>query len=176
MPFGVLGLVLAVRIVREYLGAGWAGLNYGGNIWLVVGWGIGHWLADIDHLFYALVCNPQELSCMRVRNELANRRWRSAWQMLKSTAPERTRMPVRNVLTGLIVSVMAIWVVTSSGSMIASGVAVGLGVRLLLEFWQASDYRKWYWLFAREFSSKENTLVKWVWSLLLIVAVLGLAR
>ena len=176
MPFGVLGLVLAVRVVREYLGAGWAGLNYVGNIWLAVGWGMGYWLADIDHLFYALVCNPQELSCMRVRNELANHRWRSAWQMLKSSAGERTRMPVRNVLTGLIVAVMAVWVVTSSGSTIASGVAVGLSVRLLLEFWQASDWKKWYWLFAREFSSKENTLVKWVWTLLVVVAVAGLAR
>lgn len=176
MPFGVLGLVLVVRLIREYLGAGLAGLNYGGNIWLAVGWGIGHLLADIDHLFYAWVCNPQELSCMRVRNELANRRWRSAWQMLRPTAGERTRMPVRNILTGLIVAVMGIWTVTSAGSLLASGVAVSLSVRLLSEFWRAADYTKWYWLFARPITAGENKIVKWVGTGLVVTQCLMLLR
>ncbi len=168
MPFVVLGLVLVVRFVT--------GLNYVGNILLAGGWVIGYYLADIDHLFYALVCNPQELSCMRVKNELANHRWRSAWQMLRSTVGERTRMPIHNVLTGLIVAVMGVWIVTSAGSLIASGVAVGLSVRLLIEFWQAGDYRKWYWLFAREFSVNEDKIVKWVWTGITIICCIFLLR
>jgi len=176
MSLGILGLVLVIRIIREYLGAGFAGLNYVGNIMLAVGWGIGYLLADVDHLFYALVCNPQELSCMRVKNELANHRWHSAWQMLRSTAGERTRMPIHNVLTGLIVAVMAIWTVTSSGSLLASGVAIGLNVRLLIEFWRSADYTKWYWLIARPITAGENKIVKWVWTGLTILCCIFLLR
>lgn len=171
---GLIGQVVALALVvgiRLLFRQDWVG-----SVLLAVGWVMGYLLAEVDHLFYALVCNPQELSCMRVKNELENHRWRSAWQMLKSSAGERTRLPVRNVLTGLIVAVMAIWVVTSSGSMIASGVAVGLGVRLLLEFWQASDYKRWYWIFAREFGAKEHNLIKWVWTLLLGISVITLIR
>lgn len=168
MPFIVLGLVLVVRFVT--------GLNYVGNILLAVGWGIGYLLAEADHFFYVLVCNPQELSCQRVRSEIDKRQWKNAWGLLQKTAGERIRMPIHNVLTGLIVVVMAIWIVTSSGSLLASGVAVGLSVRLLIEFWQVGDFRKWYWLFAREFSVNENKIVKWVWSGLTILCCIFLLR
>ncbi len=172
----VLIILVAVRTLRQHLATGLGEINWLGNGLLVVGWVIGHGLGELDHVFYALMCNPQELSCTRVRGEIANRRWRSAWRMLKETEAERTRLPVHNVLTGLIVAVMAIWVVTSSGSMLASGVALGLSVRLLLEFWSAADYGKWYWLFARQFSPKEHDVIKWVWGLLVAVSLVGLAR
>lgn len=176
MAWGVLGLVLVVRIIREYLGVGFGGINYMGSLLLAVGWGIGYWLADIDHLFYALVCNPQELSCMRVKQLLVNRSWSAAWKMLKETQGERIRMPIHNTLTGLIMTVMAIWTVTSSGSLLASGVAVGLSVRLLIEFWRAADYTKWYWLIARPIVAGENKIVKWVWTGLTILCCIFLLR
>ncbi len=176
MPFTVLGLVLVVRVAREYLGVGFGGLNYVGNILLAVGWVIGYYLADVDHLFYALVCNPQELSCQRVRYEIEKRDWKNAWRMLKETAHERTRLPVHNVLTGLIVAVMGIWTVTSSGSLLASGVVVGLSLRLLIEFWQTADYASWYWLFARQFDTSQHRLVRGFWTGLVVVQGLILLR
>lgn len=176
MPFAVLGLVVVIRVLAEYLVGGWGAINYVGNVLFVVGWGLGHLLADLDHLFYAYACNPQELSCLRVKNEIANKRWRSAWAMLQATSGERKQLPVHNVLTGLIVAMLGIWTVTSSGSLIASGAVLGLGVRLILDFWQTDDYHKWYWIFAREFSPRENTIVRWVWAALLLVAVIGLIR
>lgn len=146
-----------------------AAIDWWGHGWLVAGWGIGYLLADVDHLFYAWLCNPQELSCLRVKNEIANRRFISAWRMLKATASERTRLPIHNVLTGLMVAVVGIWTVTSSGSTLASGVVVGLSLRLLLEFWQAADYHSWYWLFARQFELSEHRLVRGLWTGLVVI-------
>ena len=54
--------------------------------------------------------------------------------ILKSTTAERTRLPVHNILTAMVVAVLGVWVVSSAGSMLASGVVVGLGVRLFTEF------------------------------------------
>ena len=54
--------------------------------WLAVGWIIGYALAEADHLFYVAVCNPQELTCQRVRQELGARSWKSAWELLRRTA------------------------------------------------------------------------------------------
>lgn len=172
----MLGLVLIIRLVREYLVLGLGGLNYIGNILMVVGWGIGYVLGELDHLFYAYACNPQELSCQRVRREIEKKDWKNAWGILKETAGERTRLPVHNVLTGLIVAVVGIWTITSSGSLLASGVVLGLGTRLLFTFWQEKDYAKWYWIFARQFTLREHNLIKWVWAALLLVSVIGLVR
>ena len=169
-------MVLVIRLVREYLVVGLGRINYLGNILLAVGWVIGYFLAELDHIFYAYACNPQELSCQRVRSEMEKRNWRNAWGILKETAGERTRLPVSNILTGFVVAIVGIWVVTSSGSMLASGVVLGLGVRLLVAFWRSADYSKWYWLFARQFEQREHRLIRWVWTALQGTAIVLLLR
>lgn len=174
MPFVPLGLVLIIRIFREYFALGFSGINYVGNILLALGWIIGYALGDLDHLFYALMCNPQELSCTRVRSELSAYRFRNAWKILKETASERTKLPVHNILTLAIICVMGIWMVTSSGSLLASGIVVGLSVRLLWEFWRAVDFGKWYWIFAREFSVSEHKVIRWVLTALVILQIVML--
>ncbi|KKU28753.1 MAG: hypothetical protein UX80_C0024G0024 [Candidatus Amesbacteria bacterium GW2011_GWA2_47_11b] len=143
--------------------------------WLAVGWIIGYALAEADHLFYVAVCNPQELTCQRVRQELGARSWKSAWELLRRTAGERTRLPIHNVLTGLIVAVLGWWVVNSVGSMLAAGVVVGLGVRLFTEF-LAGNKKSWFWVFAREFSVGEVWVVGGVWGVLQLISVVGLVR
>ena len=167
---------MIIRVIREYLVAGFSGINYLGCTLLAVGWILGYYLGDADHLFYAFVCNPQELSCMRVKEELTNRRWRSAWAMLKSTSAERTRLPVHNILTTGVVALMGIWMVTSSGNLLASGLVIGLSVRLVWELWQASDWSKWYWIFAREFSVLEHKIIRGVLTALIVIQCLGLIK
>lgn len=176
MSFAVLVVILLVRVGREWLRVGFVGVNYIGNALLVIGWIIGYLLAEIDHLFYVLVCNPQELSCMRVRNEIANRRFGSAWRMLKSTSAERTRLPVHNILTLALVAGMGIWMVTSSSSLLASGIVMGLSVRLVTELWQETNYDKWYWLFARQFNISEHNVIRWVLTGLIVLQGFNIVR
>ena len=148
------------------------------NALLIAGWLVGYALAEADHLFYVAMCNPQELTCQRVRHEiLETRNWRNAWGILQSTKGERTRLPIRNILTALIVAVLGMWVVSSVGSMLASGVVVGLGVRLFTEFLSsAEDKKNWFWVFAREFSIGEVRVIGGVWGLLLVISLIGLVR
>ncbi len=145
------------------------------NLWLVAGGVVGGALAEADHLFYIAVCNPQELTCQRVRQELGARNWRSAWDLLRRTAGERTKLPIHNILTGLVVAVLGLWVVSSAGSLLASGVVVGLGVRLFTEF-LSGDKKNWFWVFAREFSVGEIRVIGGIWGLLLLISLIGLVR
>ncbi len=163
---GLIGqIVLMIGI------AGWTR-----SLWLAVGWIIGYALTEADHLFYVVMCNPQELTCQRVRHEiLETRNWRNAWGILQSTREERTRLPIHNILTGVVVAALGMWVVSSSGSLLASGVVVGLGVRLFMEF-LAGDKKSWFWVFAREFSVGEIRVVEGVWGLLLVISLIGLVR
>lgn len=146
------------------------------EIWLVAGWVIGMMLAEADHLFYVAVCNPQELTCQRVRHEiLENRNWRNAWGILQSTKGERTRLPIHNILTGLVVAVLGLWVVGSVGSALASGVVMGLGIRLFTDFYSGNK-KDWFWIFAREFDIREIGVVGVVWGALLLISLVGLIK
>lgn len=128
----------------------WPDLN------LVIGWVIGWLLAEADHLVYATMCNPQELTCQRVRAEMDKKNWRNAWKMLEETKFERNKLPIRNILTLISMTGVGIWVVSSSGSLLASGLVFGFCVRLFSELIFDTDYKKWYWIFAREFSLPEH--------------------
>ena len=167
---GVVGLVVAARLVFKQ--------DWVGSALLALGWILGNLLAELDHVSYVIVCNPQELTCQRVRHEiLETKNWRNAWGILQSTKGERTRLPIRNILTALIVAVLGMWVVSSVGSMLASGVVVGLGVRLFTEFLSsAEDKKNWFWVFAREFSIGEVRVIGGVWGLLLVISLVGLVR
>ncbi len=142
---------------------------------LVVGWAIGHVLAEVDQLFYVAMCNPQELTCQRIRSEISQRNFKNAWGLLQETRFERNKLPIHNVLTGVVVAVLGVWIVSSVGSALASGVVIGLGVRLFVEF-LFGDKKKWFWIFAREFSIGEIRVIGGIWGLLLLTSLVGLVR
>lgn len=127
---------------------------------MVLGWMIGWLMIEIDDIFYVYSSNTQELTSQRVRQMIQTKNYRGAWNLLQSTRGERiTRMPVRNVLTLMVVAAVGVWIVTSNGSPLGSGVVMGLGTRLLSEFLAENDKSKWFWIFARDFSHNEKTWI-----------------
>lgn len=142
------------------------------DILLVIGLAIGFVMPELDHWLYALMCNPQELACLRVKSEIQAWRLVGAWKMLQETKGERTKLPVHNALTGLIVALMGVWLVTSLGNILAAGLALGLSVNLLSDFWFDADHSKWYWLIARPITATEDKIVKWVWTGLVVAQLL----
>jgi len=165
---GILGGLVVMRIVLhgELLQ----------NLVLVIGLGIGFLMTELDHWLYALMCNPQELACLRVKSEIKAWRLRSAWAMLQETKGERTKLPVHNALTGLIVVVMGVWLVTSIGNLLAQGLVFGLTINLLTDFWFDADHTRWYWLIARPITPTEDKIVKWVWTGLALICFIYLLR
>lgn len=164
----IMGLIVAVRIIFRQ--------DWVGSVLLVVGWIVGNLLAEADHWFYVAVCNPQELSCQRVKYEVQKRNWKNAWGILQETAHERSRMPIHNILTGIVLALLGLWLVTSLGNLLAAGVVIGLGIRLYFEFIADPNFGSWYWLFGRQFSVSENKALKFVWGGLLLLQILFLVR
>lgn len=160
--------VVVVRMVRE--------MEWVGNGMLVVGWVIGYMLTEIDDLFYAYICNPGDEVCQRVKTHIAAADWRRARDLLVATRGERQNLPIHNVLTGLVVAALGVWVVSSSGSLVASGAVLGLTTRLFIGAMAEKNYQKWYWMFAREFRMAEHRMVLGIWGFLLALQVFGLIR
>ena len=173
--FGVRSLlvlaVLAVRLVRIKKLTWVLGLA---NLWLLVGWVIGYWLTEIDDIFYVYISDPMDGTGQKVKALLRVGDLRRARELLVMTRSERQKLPVHNTLTGLVVAVLGIWVITSSGSILASGVALGLTTRLFIGLLLEKDFNKWYWVFAKKFTDKENRIVLMVWGFLLALQVLFL--
>lgn len=166
--WGILGILVVLHFVinRQIIS----------DLLLIVGLIIGFAMAELDHWLYALMCNPQEVACLRVRGEIQAFRLKNAWEMLQQTKAERTKLPVRNALTGLIVAGLGVWLVTSSGSLLAAGIVFGLNIKLLTDFLTDPDYNKWYWLVARPITPLENRFVKWAWAGLTVIQLMGIIR
>lgn len=165
---GIIVLVVGLRLVIRQ--------DWISNLLLVLGWGVGYILAGADHWLYVAVCNPQELSCQRIRHEINQKNWRNAWGLLQSTTAERTNLPVHNILTAFVVATLGIWMVTSSGSPVAVGIVLGLQIKLLSEFMMDGNANRWFWMFSREFSAKEHQIAKVVWSILLLIQLVVIVR
>lgn len=168
LPISILVLVVALRL--------WISLDWMGNVMLVLGWGVGYVLAGADHWLYVAVCNPQELSCQRVRHELSQKNWHNAWGLLQATEGERTKLPVHNVLMAFVVSVLGLWMVTSSGSPMAVGIVLGLEVKLFSQFLMDANPGKWFWMFSREFSLQETRIAKGVWAAVVLLQLFMIVR
>lgn len=163
-----IGLIFAVRVWGQWQDKMFSKLWFG-DILLILGWIIGWMVAEADHLFYAAMCNPQELTCQRVRSEIGKRDLKKAWVMLEETKGERSKLPVRNLLTVFVMLGVGLWAVSSSGSPIAAGMVLGFSIKLYSEFLRDRNWDKWYWVFARKFSPAEHRVVKTVWGILLAV-------
>lgn len=143
---------------------------------LAVGWILGWALADLDHIFYALTCDPREETCQRVRREIGLKRWSGAWRILSSTANEREKLPIRNAVTLFVVGAMGLWISTSTVSVLALGVVLGLGIRILIDMGKSKKYQQWYWLFKREFSAGEHRAITIIMALMYLYQGIGVLR
>ena len=83
---------------------------------------------------------------------------------------------VRNVLTLGCMELLGFWAISSSGSLLAWGLVFGLSIRLYSEFLAEADYKKWYVVFARQFSDNEHKVFKILLGGMLIAQLLMLVR
>lgn len=151
-------VIVVARAAREIVVGGIKYWRWGDDILLVLGWVVGWLLANIDEGLY-VISNPHEVTSQRVKSMFEAKDYKGALALLAATRAERTKTPVRNALTLMLVMVIGVWIVTSNGRPFGSGVVLGLGVRLLSEFMAESDKKKWFWIFARDFSHSEQ---RWI--------------
>lgn len=112
----VIGSLLVVALIRRNLG----------DVWLGVGWIIGYFLADFDHLYYVYVSNPHELTSQRIIQKFS-------WTLFQESKPERTNLILHNPTVLFILGIFGLWTVTSSGSLLAIGAIISLNICLAWE-------------------------------------------
>lgn len=110
----VIGSLLIVALIRRNLG----------DVWLGVGWIIGYFLADFDHLYYIYVTNPHELTSQRIIQKFS-------WSLFQESKPERTNLILHNPTVLIILGIVGLWTVTSSGSLLAIGAIISLNICLV---------------------------------------------
>lgn len=112
----VIGLLLLVVLIRRNLG----------DVWLGIGWVIGYFLSDFDHLYYIYVTNPHELTSQRIIQKFS-------WSLFQESKPERTNLILHNPTVLFILGIFGLWTVTSSGSLLAIGAIISLNICLAWE-------------------------------------------
>ena len=115
----VIGSLLLVALIRRNLG----------DVWLGIGWVIGYFLSDFDHLYYIYVTNPHELTSQRISQKFS-------WSLFQESKSERTNLILHNPTVLLILGIFGLWAVTSSGSLLAIGAILSLNICLA---WELKD-------------------------------------
>lgn len=100
-------------------------------IFLWLGGLVGTFLLDIDHLLYTLVIYPQELTSMRTRDLLEDRRFKDMLVLLTNTHDERLKLPFHNALSQLVLYVLCFFVLTSTASLFGAGLVMAMTLHLL---------------------------------------------
>jgi len=110
-------------------------LSFSRQLWnsILLWWGglLGTFLLDIDHLLYALVIYPHELTSLRVKRLFKQRRSKDAIALLMDTQDERLKLPFHNALFQLIFYVFCFFVLTSTGSIFGAGLVMTMALHLL---------------------------------------------
>ncbi len=82
---------------------------------------------------------------------------------------------VENVLTASALSILGLWLVSSSSSFLAIGLVVGLSVSLYHRLF-VDNVDKWFWVFARSFSATEKRVFVILWGVTLFFEIFISAR
>lgn len=124
---------------------------------------IGTFLLDIDHLFYTLVIYPHELTSMRVKRLIDQRRFKDALILIADTQNERIKLPFHNALFQLIFYVFCFFVLTSTGSLFGAGLVMAMALHLLKDEFElllrggGEQLRRWlFWQVKTEISFNQQ--------------------
>jgi len=99
--------------------------------WLGGVWGL--FIPDIDHLVYVFFLGPQEVTSQRVVYLLGSRKITEAFRLLYETRAERTDLVLHSNFALAVILIFSFWMLTSSGSLLGVGLALGIVVHLLVD-------------------------------------------
>jgi len=109
---------------------GWLSFSY----WLFwVGGVLGSIIPELDQLLYIFLINPQELSSQRVIYLIKNRNFTGALRLIIETKSERHNLIFHSDTFLVVSGILFIWILSSSGSILGSGIVLGLLTHLLID-------------------------------------------
>ena len=110
-----------------------------GMAWFVVGCFMGLWFVYLARIINVYLVSPQTHLSEHVRHLVAQRRIKDALELLHDRGHEQQRLTVRSIFfMGAWVPV-ALFVMTSTGNWLATGLVMGIGLNMVHDLWK--DYR-----------------------------------
>jgi hypothetical protein len=109
---------------------GWLKFSYW-PFWL--GGLIGSLLPLLDHLVYVFFLAPQELSSQRAIYLIRNKNFTGALRLLIETRQERKNLVFHSNTFLVVISILTFWILSSSGSLIGTGLVLGAVIYLLVD-------------------------------------------
>jgi hypothetical protein len=149
-------------------------LRWSWNIELAVMWlagVVGYGLVAVDRLVYVYWLHPEEQLSQQVRSLVAEKRYREMVELIYQRRKEQTKLSFRSLLFLVVWVPLAFFALTSTGSLFASGLVMGIGLHLVQGMWREQRSnpvglnRKLFWQVKREVSGKEQELVVYGFSL-----------
>lgn len=118
-------LLLLVFLVKR-----WLDITF---LLLILGAVVGTILPDVDHLIYIYYLRPHELTAQRVQSKLTKRQVIEAVNLLAMTRSERKQLIFHTVTFQIIFIILALLVLTSSGSIFGRGLVLAFLLHLLVD-------------------------------------------
>lgn len=114
----------------------------------------------VERLLYVYYSRPHEQLSEQVKQLMRIRRYWDGLRLLHARRAEQSRLIVRSVVFMAVWVPMAIFVITSTGSMLASGLVMSIGLHLLydvlLDIGNVGRLKSWlFWPIQREITDAE---------------------
>lgn len=127
---------------------------------LTMGVFLGWLLPLVDHVIYCATY-PHELSAVRFWNLIRGGKWGEGVRLLSQTSHERRRLVLHSILFQVVFFLFGLWVVTSSGNIVGSGVVLGAMLSFLK--WDIERLKNGrteiFWQIARVVEEREARVV-----------------
>jgi len=101
-------------------------------IWLWLGSIFGALLLESDHLYYLVWQKPEELTSVRFKALIKQKRYKDGLALVFQTTGERTKLSFHTVLFQVIFIPVCFLVLTSTGNTFGIGMVMGLFLSLLM--------------------------------------------
>jgi hypothetical protein len=139
--------------------------HWGFNLpWLWLGGILGLELEWIDRWIYIYWTRPEDQLSIYFKHLIKQKQYKIAIKTVISRGNEQCHLVSKSVIFLLIWVVIAVYVATSTGSILATGLVLGsglkLGMNIIADWRQPEKLKKWlFWQIKREVSSQELRLV-----------------
>jgi len=121
---------------------------------------IGFWLLSIDWILHIFFVQPEAEFSKAVKEKWGQRKWRQAIAVFITTRQLQQKLITRSILFLVAYVVLALYVLTSTGSIFGSGIVLGIGLHFCLDLLNyRRDLEKFHqhflWQLKRRFSERE---------------------
>jgi len=138
-------------------------------VWFWLGGVLGMLFTYVDRFIHVYFTKPHEQLSETIKHLVSSNRIKETFRTLKNRGSEQRYLAARSVFFMGAFIPAAFYVITSTGSAIATGLVMGIGLNLVIDSLMGIKdlgQLKWwlFWPIKRDFSDREAKLVVWIFT------------